>query len=267
MEKDKNRYELILDAIFRKYYQPGFTEISFERADIARVATELGIGLPKNLGDIMYSFRYRAQLPESITRETPESYEWIIRPAGKGLYKLALVAQSSIVPSPNLVETKIPNATPGVIDKYSLNDEQALLARLRYNRLIDIFTGLTCYSLQNHLRTTVSSMGQVEIDEIYIGIDKRGAHYILPIQAKGQREKIGVVQIEQDFEVCKAKFPNLICRSIAAQFMNDDLIVLFELEQTDQGIKVSSEKHYRLVQPADVTSDDLEIYKRRPIFS
>ncbi len=65
-----------------------------------------------------------------------------------------------------------------------MNDEQALLAKIRYNRLIDIFTGITCYSLQNHLRTTVPNIGQVEIDEIYIGIDKRGAHYILPAQAK-----------------------------------------------------------------------------------
>ena len=54
-----------------------------------------------------------------------------------------------------------------------MNDEQALLAKIRYNRLIDIFTGITCYSLQNHLRTTVPNIGQVEIDEIYIGIDKR----------------------------------------------------------------------------------------------
>ena len=71
------------------------------------------------------------------------------------------------------MEIKIPDSTPGVIAKYVLSDEQALLARVRYNRLVDIFTGITCYSLQNHLRTTVRSIGQVEIDEIYVGIDKR----------------------------------------------------------------------------------------------
>ena len=45
---------------------------------------------------------------------------------------------------------KIPDATPGIVQKYALADEQALLAKLRYNRLLDIFTGVTCYSLQNH---------------------------------------------------------------------------------------------------------------------
>ncbi len=85
-----------------------------------------------------------------------------------------------------------------MIARYALSDEQALLAKIRYNRLIDLFTGLTCYSLQNHLRTAVKNVGQVETDEIYVGLDKRGAHFILPVQAKGKREKIGIVQIEQD---------------------------------------------------------------------
>lgn len=99
----------------------------------------------------------------------------------------------NIIPAEGLVITKIPEATPGVIAKYALDDEQALLAKLRYNRLIDIFTGITCYSLQNHLRTTVSNLGQVETDEVYIGIDSRGAHYVLPVQAKGGRDKLGLV--------------------------------------------------------------------------
>lgn len=87
----------------------------------------------------------------------------------------------------------------------SVSDEQALLAKLRYNRLVDIFTGVACYSLQSHLRTHVSGIGQVETDEIYIGVDRRGVHYVFPIQAKGGKDRIGVVQIEQDFAMCAAK--------------------------------------------------------------
>lgn len=68
-----------------------------------------------------------------------------------------------------MTATKVPDATPGIVAKYAFNDEQALLAKVRYNRLVDIFTGVTCYSLQNHLRTTVSEIGQVETDEIYVG--------------------------------------------------------------------------------------------------
>lgn len=147
--------------------------------------------------------------------------------------------------------------------KYSLSDEQALLAKLRYNRLVDIFTGLTCYSLQSHLRTTLRDGSQVETDEIYIGIDKRGAHYVLPIQAKGGRDRIGIVQIEQDLEMCSNKFPRLICRSIAAQFMADNVIAMFEFELSNDGIKVSAEKHYRLVKPDELSPDELQSYSAR----
>lgn len=146
---------------------------------------------------------------------------------------------------------------------YALGDEQALLAKLRYNRLIDIFTGVACYSLQNHLRTTVPHIGQVETDEIYIGLDRRGAHYVFPVQAKGGKDKLGIVQIEQDFALCAHKFPSIICRPIAAQMIENDLIALFEFEKGEQGIAISLEKHYRLVPSSDISTTDLETYQSR----
>lgn len=126
--------------------------------------------------------------------------------------------------------------------------------------MIDVFTGVTCYSLQNHLRTTVPDIGQVETDEVYVGVDRRGVHYVFPLQAKGGSDRLSVVQIEQDFALCAAKFPALICRPIAAQFMADDLIALFDFVKSDTGVAVSSEKHYRLVPPDQLTPDDLKAY-------
>lgn len=106
-------------------------------------------------------------------------------------------------------------------------------------------------------------MGQVETDEIYAGIDKQGVHYIFPVQAKGGTDKIGAVQIEQDFSVCSEKFPNAIGRPIAAQFMGDETIVLFEFVLTDEGVRVSSEKHYQLVHPDDLSDSEVKEYRNR----
>ena len=209
MAEKANRYTKLIEVIFAERYQPNASEIPFERSDIVDTAQRLDIELPKNLGDVIYTFRYRADLPASITATAPAGYEWVIRPAGRGRYKFTLSTPVSVEPSLHLAETKIPDATPGVIVKYALNDEQSLLAKIRYNRLIDVFLGLTCYSLQNHLRTTVRGMGQVETDEVYVGIDKRGVQFVIPVQAKGMREKLGIVQIEQDFALCKERFPNL----------------------------------------------------------
>jgi hypothetical protein len=185
----------------------------------------------------------------------------VIRPIGQARYKFALASTPRITPAELLAKTKIPDATPGIIAKYALSDEQALLAKLRYNRLIDILTGVTCYSLQSHLRTTVPGMGQVETDELYVGIDQRGAQYVFPIQAKGGADKLGVVQIEQDFAMCAAKFPALICRPIAAQFIGENLIALFGFEEGENGIAISAEKHYCLVPPEEMTLEDLMAYR------
>ena len=140
-----NRYSQIIEAIFLKTYKRGITEIPFSRDEIIGIAAKLKLQLPKNLGDILYSFRYRIPLPQSITKKAPKGFEWIIRPSGRALYKIVLTKQTYFRPSEHLADTKIPDATPGIISKYAMNDEQGLLAKVRYNRLIDIFTGLTCY--------------------------------------------------------------------------------------------------------------------------
>ena len=258
-----NRYSAIIEAIFHAKHSRGQREVPFERDDITDFASSLNIVPPANLGDVIYSFRYRKELPTSILAKAPEGETWIIRPAGRGKYRFVLVTDVPLTPNPTLAITKIPDATPGIISKYSFSDEQALLARVRYNRLIDVFLGITCYSLQNHLRTTVTGMGQVETDEMYVGVDKSGSQYVVPVQAKGGSDKLSPVQIEQDIAVCAEKLPSLICRPVGAQFMQDELIALFEFEQQGDDIRVASEKHYQLVPPEAVTDEDLLGYRQR----
>lgn len=265
MAKIDNRYARLIEHIFIQKYTEGAQEIIFQREDLVSAANQLGIKLPKNLGDIVYSFRYRTALPESIRKSAPEDLEWVIRPIGQAKYEFSLTTMPRILPNALLAETKIPDATPGIIMKYAVNDEQGLLAKLRYNRLVDIFSGVACYSLQNHLRTTVPGMGQVETDEVYVGVDKRGAHYVFPIQAKGGSDQLGIVQIEQDFALCATKFSHLICRPIAAQFVEDNLIALFEFEESEYGVTISDEKHYRLVPPEQMTDEDLANYRKRAL--
>ncbi len=121
---------------------------------------------------------------------------------------------------------------------------------MRYNRLLDIFLGLTTYSLQNHLLTQVKGTGQIEIDEIYVGLNRNGAHYVIPVQAKGGSDKLSPVQTMQDIACCRAKFPDMICRPVSAQFMEDDVIALFELTAEHGNALIVEERHYKLV-PGD----------------
>ena len=80
-----------------------------------------------------------------------------------------------------------------------------------------------------------------------MGLDKHDCHYILPVQAEGGTDHIGIVQTAQDIRFAEQKFPEMRCRAIVAQFMKDGEIALFELTLKSDEIRVVDERHYRLV--------------------
>lgn len=172
---ETNRYKRLIEYVFFNPpfgYTPGRSELPFERRDIEAAAAALGVGLPKNVGDVVYAIRYRTPLPGTVLATQPAGMEWVIEGDGRSRYKFCLVPINRIVPNPELATVKVPDATPEIIATYALGDEQALLARVRYNRLIDIFLGVTAYSLQSHMRTAVAGVGQIEIDEVYVALDR-----------------------------------------------------------------------------------------------
>ncbi len=263
--RQPNRYQAIIACVFANNHVDGGTEFEFTREEFVAIADSLGIELPKNVGDVIYSFRYRNELPEVIRKTAADGLEWIIEGAGRARYRFKQVRLNRIVPREELLTIKVPDATPEIIAAYALNDEQALLAKVRYTRLVDMFLGITAFSLQNHLRTTVKHVGQIEIDEIYVGIDRHGRQFVVPVQAKGGSDKHGVVQTQQDIQCCAEKFPKLICRAVSAQFMSEERIAMFELTVQGGEIKVVDEKHYQLVPATSITVDDLQQYASRSI--
>lgn len=255
-----NLYQSLIEKVFFDKFNDGDTEVPWVREDLIAAAEALGVPRPANLGDVPYSFRYRYPMPDSVLATQSEGKEWVIRGQGRAKYAFKLVKINRIVPRDDMVAIKIPDATPEIIGQYALSDEQALLAKVRYNRLIDVFLGLVAYSLQNHLRTTVSDIGQIEIDEIYVGVDSHGRQFIIPVQAKGGSDQLSVIQTEQDIQCCAEKYPSLLSRAISAQFIEDDLIALFELAFDSDEIKVVQERHYRLVQGDQISASELARY-------
>ena len=74
-----NRYAQIIERIFSTRYAPGMRSVDFTRDDLISVAKELNITLPKNLGDVVYSFRYRAALPAAIQQTAPPRFSRLLR--------------------------------------------------------------------------------------------------------------------------------------------------------------------------------------------
>ena len=113
-------YLSIIEKIFRSKFKPGMREVDFEREEIVKFGKTLKIDLPKNLGDLVYSFRYRAALPAKIQATAGEGEAWIIRPAGRSKYRFVLVSNTPLTPNSNMTATKVPDSTPGIVAKYAL---------------------------------------------------------------------------------------------------------------------------------------------------
>lgn len=262
MAKANKKYETIIQEIFRRHYRGDHKEFVFDRDEIAEIADTTGVGRPKNLGDVIYTYRHRRMLPQSILDTQPKDLHWLILGAGDAKYRFRLSKLAYIEPTTGLLVRMVPDATPEIIRHYALSDEQALLAKIRYNRLIDIFLGITAYSLQNHLRTKIDNYGQIEIDELYVGVDTRGAQFVAPVQAKGGNDKLGVIQTIQDVVYCQGKdlYRGSIVRPVSAQFMSDDVIAMFELTFDGNDVLIVREKHYRLTSAESIAPADLNVY-------
>jgi hypothetical protein len=261
--KVASRYVQIIEAIFHRYWKKGVSEFVFERDELEQVCRGLKIERPKNLGDVIYSFRYRAPLPKTILETQPTNRGWLILGDGDARYRFRLNKLTHIRPTNGLLVRKIPDATPEIIAKYALTDEQALLAKVRYNRLIDIFLGITAYSLQSHLRTKVPNYGQIEIDELYVGLDSRGAQFIVPVQAKGGTDILGAIQTIQDVTFCRTetRYKDCIPRAVSAQFLSDDVIALFETTFDGDEVSIVRERHYQLTDSSSIKPEDLIRYQ------
>lgn len=59
MAKEPAAYVAIIEKIFFDHYKKGRADFEFDREEIADAATALEVTFPKNLGDVVYTFRYR----------------------------------------------------------------------------------------------------------------------------------------------------------------------------------------------------------------
>ena len=70
-KKRTNRYSAIIERVFFDKYREGIEEFEFLRQDLVQAAKDVDVQLPKNLGDVIYSIRYRTDLPQSIMNTQP----------------------------------------------------------------------------------------------------------------------------------------------------------------------------------------------------
>jgi hypothetical protein len=103
------------------------------------------------------------------------------------------------------------------------------------------------------MRTTVKGLGQIEIDEVYVGVNRNGQQFVIPVQAKGGSDQLAAVQTGQDIACCQEKYPGV----------PGNVIAMFELTLQRGEVKVVEERHYRLVPSSEIADEDLQLYSSR----
>ena len=248
-DKKPNAYDCVLVAVFSKHWRKGSKEVHFTKDDLIDEAAHNGLRV-KNIADILYTYRSRRPLPPELQRLG----NWVIAAKGAGKYAFQSVTGNSTIEIPSHLKIyPIPYAVPEIVAANLANDEQGLLTLVRYNRLLDVFTGLACFHLQSHVRTQVKGHGQIEVDELYVGVDKDGRGFVLPVEAKDAGELLGVDKVVSLTLFARAKYPRLICRPIAVMREADHQITCIEFEPVSDLSKVSilEIRRYQLVQEMD----------------
>ncbi len=217
-------YRSIMLFVFRNAtHDPTTGDLLFTQADLRKAAERLNLEV-RNFPDLTYNLRSRSPLPPEIVAA---GYTTIaIR--GRGKYALVTAADKVEVPSETDVLQVSTKPIPVAIRDILGADEQGILSAMRYMDLVSDFMGTRAYHLQGHLRTSGSFGQQVEADDVWVAQYGDKSRSILPIEAKGPRERLGLHQMMSTVDAVLKKIPGFPVVPLAVQLEANGLVALIE---------------------------------------
>lgn len=162
------------------------------------------------------------------------------------------------LPEPEPWGDPIIDVTPRAVLEHTIGAVDLLLARVRYNKLIDRLLKCVAHSLHTDLTYCSRTFGEITVGEVYHAVNKRGAEFVVAVQANTTSPSFGPDQAELDLEVCEELFPDLAPRFVHVElehFSWGDVVVMYSLRNNKRGIQFDDEGHYRLVSSETVTSE------------
>jgi len=243
-------YVPILVDIFQRKYQDGDEIVEFTLDEVRETAERLDIKI-RNPSDLIYRMKSRTKLPSEMLDKGFK----IIKIVKKGVYQFQL-GESTIVDLTRENVFQIQDTTPVAVrrfleEKLSEIDEQGLLTIIHYCDLLSHFTGLKIYRLKSHVRKSIVNIGQVEVDEVDIGIglDSLETPIIFPIEAKSASDPLNWTQIANQVNFSKQLFLNYVIRPIGIKVDYDSLLHIIEFtpEMEANKIKIKNSATYNLI--------------------
>jgi len=216
---------IMLWVFHNKPKDPATGEINFSQADLRKAAEELGLEV-RNFPDLTYNLRSRSPLPQEIL----DAGYTTIAMRGRGRYALVTGQDKVEVPSSTEVVDISTAPVPEAIRDILRADEQSILSAMRYMDVVANFIGTRAFHLQGHLRTTGGLGQQVEADDVWVAVNKDKSRIILPIEAKGPRERIGRHQMMSTIDAVLAKIPGFPVVPLAAQLESNGFLLMIQFK-------------------------------------
>jgi hypothetical protein len=241
-------YRSILLWVFRHGTRdPATGDLLFTQADLRKAADELGLEA-RNFPDLTYNLRSRSPLPKEIL----DAGFTTIASRGKGKYALVTAVDKVEVPTGTEIVKVSVGPIPNAIRDILRTDEQSILSAIRYLDLVSDFVGTRAYHLQGHLRTSGGFGQQVEADDVWVAVKADESRVILPIEAKGPKERLGRHQMMSTVDAVLKKIPGFPVLPLAAQLEENGLLVMIAFSYKTAagkitGIVPKKFKRYRLV--------------------
>lgn len=232
-----NAYETALIATWRAALAASSQkdEVPFSKEDLVNHGDELRrLGITprdaavKNVPDIIYTYRARADLPAEILAHG----NYAIVGRGKGRYAFYKIPRPNRV-TPPAKRTTVP--VSDVIPKWARNfmtdDEQGMLTAIASNGLVARHLRLKrAFRLQSHLRCSVVDYGQVEIDELYVGEDDSTNHVVVAVEAKDRSDHdlLNIAQLYGCAQALLERYPDHQLKLLGVKPVGDSSVVMCE---------------------------------------
>lgn len=218
LDKIANRYEAAFIAMWRhaRVDAQDPQRIEFSKEDIVfhgKKLREIGLcSAPldvKNIPDIIYTYRARADLPAEILA----TGQYAIIERGKGLYAFVSIPFPNRFRIPTTMKVvPVDNQIPEWVRPCMRNDEQGMLTSLQVNSLVARHLGLkSAFRLQSHLRFGVPKYRQVEVDELYLGKNNQDKIVAVAVEAKDRDvdDCLNASQLYGTAQALRTIFPTL----------------------------------------------------------
>ncbi len=255
---NSSEYEIALIATWRAALASSKSQddVPFSKEDLVAHGDEIRKrGLTpravavKNVPDIIYTFRARADLPSEILAYG----DYAIVGRGKGRYAFYRIGRPNRVSPPATRNTVlVSDVIPAWARRFMSDDEQGMLTVIASNGLVAQHLGLKrAFRLQSHLRCSVANYGQVEIDELYVGENDAGNHVVVAVEAKDRsdHDRLNISQLYGCAQALLERYPGLQLKLLGVKPVGAGAVAMCEFSvgrTPDDIIEVGEWIEYRL---------------------